>query len=209
MPVPRACLICLAGLCSLAAGCQSTPLVGGMFTRSGTAVAMNKPLGQLSPNSVPVVQTQLFLDPGMEILWQVATVQSQPGQVSRGTGMIGPDGTVVIGPYGTCKVAGLTLQQAGVALERHLAAYLKNPTVQLSAVLPASQTDLAWRSARTELGQTIVTTSRPSNIQPVTWGQPANVVVTAGPAAPQSLGSQGAEPGLLRRFLIRLGLDQR
>jgi hypothetical protein len=209
MPKPRACLFCLAGLCSLAAGCQSTPMLGGLFARNGSAVAMNKPLSQVPPSPVPVVQTQLFLDPGMEILWQVATAQNQPGQVSSGTGMIGPDGTVVIGPYGTCKVAGLTLQQAGTALEQHLGAYMKNPTVRLSALLPANQTNLAWRSARTEPGQMIVTTSRSSNIQPVTWGQPADMAVTAGPTASQSLGSQGAEPGLLRRFFIRLGLDQR
>src|SRR5262249_20267109 len=135
-----------------------------------TTVAMSRPLNQASTNPAPSVQTQVLLNPGMEIHWQVATAQNQPGQVSKGTGLIGPDGTMVIGPYGTCKVAGMTLQQAGTALEQQLAAYMRSPTIQLSAVLPASQTDLAWRSARIDAGQTRVTTSSSSGIQRVNWG---------------------------------------
>lgn len=155
---PRAGI--LAGLCAVAAGCQTTSTVGSASSRQETAVVMAKaPAGQV------------LLDPGMEVQWEVHTAQIKPGQVKGGQGVIGPDGSMAVGPYGACKVAGLTVNQATLALEKHLAAYVKAPHVRLTTTAPNEQVELAWRPTReqratpTETGETIVVLASEATLQ--------------------------------------------
>ena len=108
------------GLCSLAAGCQSTKSITAMFHRHEAPAEMDK-----------TGQQQLVLRPGTEVQWQVQATDKQPGLVKNGSGTLAPDGTVEVGPYGTCKLAGLNLTQATTALEKHLAVYMTTPSVQL------------------------------------------------------------------------------
>jgi hypothetical protein len=109
-------------LCLLAAGCQSTKSISAMFHRHEAPAEMDKS-----------GQQQLVLRPGTEVQWQVQATDKQPGLVKNGSGTLAPDGTVEVGPYGTCKLAGLNLTQATTALEKHLAVYMTTPSVQLSA----------------------------------------------------------------------------
>jgi hypothetical protein len=213
MFTPRACVVCVAGL--LAAGCESTPMVrstpmfGGLFTRHEAALAVTRPSVQS-----PVVQSQFFLNPGAEIQWQAQVAQVQAGQVTSGKGMVGPDGTVVLGPYGTCKVGGLSLAKATTAVEEHLAEYMKTPTVRLSAILPGNQAvptsraDLAWRSARMGSGETVIETANVSGVRPVAWGQTARMVEPAGTVVSEPEQHFG-DGTLLRRVFSRLGLSPR
>jgi hypothetical protein len=160
----RASLAYLAGLCALAAGCKSTSMVSTLFARKPETVVAKSVATPPSSSQVQVV-----LDQGMEIQWQVQTAQDQPGQVTSGKALIGPDGTVVVGPYGTCKVAGLTLGQATLAFEQQLAPYMKAPSVQLSTAVAAGSydtSDLAWRPAQTH-GQSAVAVQGAPVIQDV------------------------------------------
>lgn len=59
----------------------------------------------------------------------VALSQSRANQQIRGEHLIGPDGTVNLGLYGSVYVAGKTLAQAKVAIEQHLSKYLYKPEV--------------------------------------------------------------------------------
>src|SRR5262249_45705401 len=101
-----------------------------------------------------VVQTAL-VQPQMELAWEVQTAYEQPGQVRSGRGVVGPDGELVLGPYGTCRVAGLTLEDARASVEKHLGGWVKSPTVRLSTALPqapalpqtAAAGESPWRSA--------------------------------------------------------------
>ena len=83
----------------------------------------------------------------MMVYWQAQPAQQQPGDVTSGTGVVGPDGTMEVGPYGTCKVSGMRLDQATTALEQQLAAYMKGPQVRLSMTAAADPLGLAWRPA--------------------------------------------------------------
>jgi polysaccharide export outer membrane protein len=47
--------------------------------------------------------------------------------------VVGPDGTLELGPYGLVPVAGLTVEQAQARIEQHLARYLRDPKVTLRA----------------------------------------------------------------------------
>jgi polysaccharide export outer membrane protein len=69
----------------------------------------------------------ILLDPKVT----VGLAQSRATQQIRGEHMIGPDGTVRLGSYGSVKVAGLTLDQAKFAIEQHLSQYLVLPEVSV------------------------------------------------------------------------------
>jgi polysaccharide export outer membrane protein len=50
-------------------------------------------------------------------------------QQIAGQHLVGPDGTVTLGSYGSVVVAGLTLADAKLAIERHLSQFLESPEV--------------------------------------------------------------------------------
>lgn len=50
-------------------------------------------------------------------------------QPIAGEHLVAPDGTVNLGMYGRVRVAGLTVEQAKIAIESHLSQYLLNPTI--------------------------------------------------------------------------------
>ncbi len=62
----------------------------------------------------------------------VSLVQFRGIQQIRGEHLVASDGTINLGTYGTVNVTGLTIGQAKVAIEQHLAQYLLDPEVSLS-----------------------------------------------------------------------------
>jgi polysaccharide export outer membrane protein len=66
---------------------------------------------------------------------QINVSDTLPNQPIAGAFMISPEGTVNLGfNYGAVRVGGLTLDQAEVAIRKHLGGILKGPTVNLSVV---------------------------------------------------------------------------
>jgi polysaccharide export outer membrane protein len=61
----------------------------------------------------------------------VTLAQFRGMQQIRGEHMVGPDGTVRLGLYGSVIVAGMTLDQAKGAIELHLSKYLMKPEVSV------------------------------------------------------------------------------
>jgi polysaccharide export outer membrane protein len=59
----------------------------------------------------------------------VSLAQSRGVQMISGQHMVGPDGTVSLGNYGSVYVAGMTKAQVKAAIESHLAKYLYRPEV--------------------------------------------------------------------------------
>lgn len=53
-------------------------------------------------------------------------------QLITGDHLVGPDGTVTLGSYGSVFVVGMTLPQAKAVIEQHLAQYLEAPEISLS-----------------------------------------------------------------------------
>jgi polysaccharide biosynthesis/export protein len=52
-------------------------------------------------------------------------------QQIAGQHLVGPDGTVTLGSYGSVRVVGMTIAQAKAAIEEYLRQYLENPEVSL------------------------------------------------------------------------------
>jgi protein involved in polysaccharide export with SLBB domain len=62
----------------------------------------------------------------------LTVVRATPLQPIAGEHLVSPDGKVTLGMYGQVHVAGLTLEQAKAAIDKHLAEYLDNPQVAVS-----------------------------------------------------------------------------
>ncbi|MBN2580001.1 MAG: polysaccharide biosynthesis/export family protein [Pirellulales bacterium] len=59
----------------------------------------------------------------------VGLAQVASGQQIAGLHLVGPDGTVTLGSYGSVPVVGMTIAQAKSAIERHLSYYFDHPEV--------------------------------------------------------------------------------
>jgi polysaccharide export outer membrane protein len=70
----------------------------------------------------------VYAQPKDEVI-TVALARSRGLQQIRGQHLVRPDGTVSLGLYGSVYVAGHTLQEAKLAIENHLSAYLYRPEV--------------------------------------------------------------------------------
>ncbi len=64
----------------------------------------------------------------------VSVAQTRGLQQITGPHLVRPDGTVGLGSYGSAYVAGLTLQDARKAIEKHLSQYLLDPEVSVDVV---------------------------------------------------------------------------
>jgi polysaccharide biosynthesis/export protein len=70
----------------------------------------------------------------------VTLVQSSGQQQISGEHLVGPDGTVNLGQYGSVYVAGMTIDQARAAIERALSAYLEKPVISVDIFTYQSKT---------------------------------------------------------------------
>jgi polysaccharide export outer membrane protein len=66
----------------------------------------------------------------------VRVTLSQAGSLQeiRGEHIVGPDGTVRLGVYGSVRVSGMTLDEAKAAIERHLSSHLSRPLISLDVI---------------------------------------------------------------------------
>jgi len=65
---------------------------------------------------------------------RVTLAQAGNLQEIRGEHMVGPDGTVRLGVYGSVRVSGMTLDEAKAAIESHLSKYLSRPLISLDVI---------------------------------------------------------------------------
>ena len=62
----------------------------------------------------------------------VSLADTTAKQQIAGQHLVGPDGTVTMGTYGSVSVVGMTIAQARAAIEQHLGQYLENPEISLN-----------------------------------------------------------------------------
>jgi polysaccharide export outer membrane protein len=67
---------------------------------------------------------------------EVTVTLSQAGAVQdiRGEHIVGPDGTVRLGVYGSVRVCGMTLDEAKAVIESHLGQFLYRPLISLDVI---------------------------------------------------------------------------
>ena len=176
MPSPRARLPVVGALFLLVTGCQSNPTIASLFARRQPAPAIEN-----APTEPLQNESSFVLEGGMVVYWDAQPARIEPGQVRSGTAAIGPDGNLVLGPYGTCKIAGISIDRAQKALEQHLAAYMARPRVHLSMTATPDAGDIAWRPAQAAASAAVISsnaseghigesmTDGPQGVETVIW----------------------------------------
>jgi hypothetical protein len=123
----------LLAFCTLGSGCASS--TGPRDVVRGESAAAHT--SQRSPAVAhwwdkPGSGSDPVLRAGTEVQWSVQSATAQPNRLMAGRAVVGPDGTIELGPYGSVKVAGLTYRQAKTAVAKQVGTYVANPQVGLA-----------------------------------------------------------------------------
>src|SRR5262245_60028658 len=110
------------------------PIAGPYVVQPGGIVNLGNPYGAAKEGGLTVEQAQeevrrVLSQQIRDPVVTVSLVEMSGRQQIAGQHLVGPDGTVTLGSYGSVPVVGLTLTQAKEAIERHLAQELEDPTV--------------------------------------------------------------------------------
>lgn len=111
------------------------PIVGTFAIQSGGMVNLGHPYGtvKIAGQTIEGARSAIHdhladhLNEGYVVL--VSLLQISGLQQIAGQHLVGPDGTVSLGSYGSVPVVGMNLWQAKTAIEEHLSYYLDDPAV--------------------------------------------------------------------------------
>ena len=113
------------------------PISGSYPIEPGGVVNLGAPYGVVKVVGLHVEQARDAIKKHLETFLkepQVAVTLAELGASQRVVGqyLVGPDGTVTLGSYGSVPVVGMTLSEAKTAIEHHLSSSLENPVVSLT-----------------------------------------------------------------------------
>jgi hypothetical protein len=143
----RVSMFAFSMLCAIHAGCAtSSASRGGMGANSSlTQTSLRSPTmsqagdataGRSAAHPMDVVWRE-----GMEVQWSVQAPTAPANRSMTGKAIVGPDGNIELGPYGSVHVAGLTERQAKTAVLNHLTTYLPDAQVTLVPAVFTSRTN--------------------------------------------------------------------
>jgi polysaccharide biosynthesis/export protein len=120
---------------SVAGTPEDAPIKGEYSIQPGGHVNLGVDYGsiQLRGLTVQAAEKKIFKylednylqEPKVSLSLKVISGQQQ----ISGQHLVGPDGTITLGAYGSISVVGMTLAQAKASIEKHLAQYLEDPEV--------------------------------------------------------------------------------
>jgi polysaccharide export outer membrane protein len=108
--------------------------------QAGCVTLFPRPASNQTNKDAAAQQSAAKVIPGTQLEWTV-TARDQPSQGLHGRAMVGKNGLLEMGPYGSAKVAGLTIAKAETAVQSQLRRFLRDPYVTLRIV--PEQTPLA------------------------------------------------------------------
>jgi hypothetical protein len=186
----------------LTTGCQTMSSRKSAIPANDTLLPPPPPPNWEGPGkttSYAPAQPDAKLVRGMEVKYAVTTDQQKQAPVLSGPAQIGPDGTMVIGPYGQFRVEGLTVAQACQLIEKQLQPHLPNPHVQLQLASGNQPANKALASGSTTANATAVSSStgnsdaaHHANYVGPAWNQPAaQPTTTTAPITPMPHNKRG------------------
>ena len=112
------------------------PVTGAFPIQPGGIVNLGLPYGTVKLTGLTIEQAQAQVKAAMavhvrEAVVSVSLVEMSGKQQVAGQHLVGPDGTITLGSYGSVPVVGLTLAQAKQAIERYLSQSLEDPEVSV------------------------------------------------------------------------------
>jgi polysaccharide export outer membrane protein len=113
------------------------PIGGAYAVEPGGVINLGAPYGVVPVSGMTLPEAQSAIEEHLkEYLSEpdVAVSLAELGASQRLVGeyLVGPDGMVTLGSYGSVPVVGLTLANAKLAIEHHLKQYLEDPVVSLN-----------------------------------------------------------------------------
>lgn len=110
------------------------PVSGTYPVQSGGIVNLGMPYGTVRVHKMTVEQAQAEIQRVMALhvkdpVVNASLMEMAGKQQISGQHMVGPDGTITLGSYGSVPVVGLTLAEAKLAIEAHLSKFLEEPEV--------------------------------------------------------------------------------
>src|SRR5438874_1751904 len=110
------------------------PVAGAFAVQPGGLVNLGVAYGAVKVSGLTVEQAQQAIHDQLakqvrEPVVTASLLEMAGKQQIAGQHLVGPDGTVTLGSYGSVPVVGLTLAQAKTAVETHLRQYLEDPEV--------------------------------------------------------------------------------
>jgi polysaccharide export outer membrane protein len=113
---------------------SEAPIAAAYPVGLGGAVDLGPPYGSVRVVGMTVEQAKAAIESHLrsylrEPAVSVSLVNVAAMQQIFGEHLVGPDGTVNLGTYGSVPVVGLTIAQARQVIEAHLSEYLENPEV--------------------------------------------------------------------------------
>lgn len=112
------------------------PIDGLYVVELGGAINLGPPYGPIRVDGMTVEQAQQAITEHLrrylkEVNLAVSLAEIAAKQQIAGQHLVGPDGTVTLGTYGSIPVVGLTISEARTTIERHLAQFLDDPEVSV------------------------------------------------------------------------------
>jgi polysaccharide export outer membrane protein len=113
---------------------MAMPIDGTYPVQMGGIVDLGLPYGSVRVAGMMVEEAEqaitehlgkFFVEPTVS----VTLAEPAAKQLIQGEHIVGPDGTVTLGTYGSVSVVGMTLAQAKEAIEQHLSQFLEEPEV--------------------------------------------------------------------------------
>jgi len=112
------------------------PITGAFSIESGGLVNLGHPYGAVKVAGKTVDDARIAVEEHLKTFLTkpqvtVSLLQLSGSQQITGEHLVGPDGTVTLGSYGSVSVVGHTLASAKMAIEWHLAQFLDDPEVSV------------------------------------------------------------------------------
>ncbi len=116
---------------------EDAPITGAFTVQPGGAIQLGVNYGAVNVGKMTVVEAQAEIlkylgdnylkNPNVS----VTLVEMSSKQQIAGQHLVGPDGTITLGSYGSVPLAGVTLAGAKQLIETHLSQYLEDPEVSV------------------------------------------------------------------------------
>jgi polysaccharide export outer membrane protein len=115
---------------------RTEPIAGNFPVEPGGTVNLGPSYGRVKVSGMSIDEATRTIDKHLRGILRdptvsVSLVQAAAVQQVFGEHLVGPDGTVNLGTYGSVFVAGMTLAQARAAVEQKLDVYLEDPEVSI------------------------------------------------------------------------------
>jgi len=112
------------------------PIAGAFPVEMGGRINLGTPYGTLQVAGMTVDEAKAAIEKHLaeflkEPFVSVTLAETAAKQQIIGEHMVGPDGTLTLGSYGSVSVVGNTIAEAKLAIEKHLSKYLDSPEISV------------------------------------------------------------------------------